>query len=446
MSLRTRLVVSTTAIVLVVVALLSIGVQQTVSRQLLHEIDHTLDARVELIRAQLRDNSQMGVLGRRQRNPLGEALLPTRFDTVTQVIDPSGAIVIGIGDIDLPVAPKDIAIADGTRTGISRSTVNIEGVSYRLLTVPIQRGGALQLAKDMREIERAKQGILRWIIGFGALGIVLAVSAGLVLARRVSRPIMQLASAAENIAITRDVTSPLTVRGDSEVANLATSFNTMLAALGTSMTQQRQLVQDASHELRTPLTSLRANSELLERSDISAETRSEILKDMRAEVDELAQLSIELSALASDQRLDEALESTSLEQAVHNVVARARRRSGREIGVVAQTPATVALRAAQFERALSNLVDNALKFCPTSQAIEIEIKNKRISVIDHGAGISDADKPHVFNRFYRAAATRALPGSGLGLAIVAQFADDHDATTFVTDTVGGGATVGIEFK
>ena len=87
----------------------------------------------------------------------------------------------------------------------------------------------------------------------------------------------------------------------------------MLAALGTSMTQQRQLVQDASHELRTPLTSLRANSELLERSDISDETRSAILRDMRAEVDELAQLSIELSALASDQRLDDALESTSLE-------------------------------------------------------------------------------------------------------------------------------------
>jgi len=54
-------------------------------------------------------------------------------------------------------------------------------------------------------------------------------------------------------------------------------------------------------------------------------------------------------------------------------------------------------------------------------------------------GISDADKPHIFNRFYRATATRALPGSGLGLAIVAQFADDHDATTFVHDTVGGGA-------
>jgi len=60
--------------------------------------------------------------------------------------------------------------------------------------------------------------------------------------------------------------------------------------------------------------------------------------------------------------------------------------------------------------------------------------------------VSHADKMHVFDHFYRAAATRALSGSELGLAIVSQFADDHDATTFVTDTVGGGATVGIEFE
>jgi len=88
----------------------------------------------------------------------------------------------------------------------------------------------------------------------------------------VSKPIVQLATAAENIAIMRDLTSPLTVSGTSEVTKLATSFNTMLTALGTSMAQQRQLVQDASRELRTPLTSLRANSELLERSAISEET------------------------------------------------------------------------------------------------------------------------------------------------------------------------------
>lgn len=446
MSLRTRLVLLTTAIVLTVVISLSIGVQLTVSRELRNEVDHTLDARVQLIRAQLRDNSQMGVFGRRQRNPLGEALLPTRFDTITQVIDQNGVIALGIGDIDLPISAIDIAIANGTAKNLNRVSILIEGVDYRVLTVPIQGGGALQIAKEMSEIENARNNILNWIVALGVIGIVLAGGAGLVLARRISGPITELANAAEQIAITRDTNSPLVARGDLEVKNLAESFNSMLAALGVSMTQQRQLVQDASHELRTPLTSLRANTELLERSDISEITRHSILRDMRAEVDELAQLSVELSALASDQRLDETLDSVNIEQLVQEVAARARRRSGREIKIASNSPATVALRPAQFERAVSNLIDNAFKFYPTPEPIEIKIEGKRISVIDHGAGINDADKGHIFDRFYRAAATRALPGSGLGLAIVAQFAVDHNAKTFVTDTVGGGATVGIEFN
>ena len=66
-------------------------------------------------------------------------------------------------------------------------------------------------------------------------------------------------------------------------------------------------------------------------------------------------------------------------------------------------------------------------------------------MIDHGQGIADADKHLVFDRFYRATATRALPGSGLGLAIVKQFADDHAAVVAITDTPGGGATVALTF-
>ena len=445
MSLRTRLIITTSAIVLIVVSSLSIGTFITVSRQLQGEIDHTLDTRVQLISAQLQENQQLGPFGLRQRNPLGDALLPTRFDTVTQLINKQGAVVLGIGDVDLPVGNGDIAIANGMQSGVHRSSVSIGDTPYRMLTVPVLGGGALQLAKDMSDIEAAKRGILRWIISLGLLGIFLAAGAGYVLARRISRPIRQLAEAAEHIAVTRDLSPPLSVKGDSEVTTLASSFNTMLSALGTSMTQQRQLVQDASHELRTPLTSLRANTELLERPELDNATRLSILRDMRAEVDELASLSAELSALASDQRLIEVPELINLTETAEEVATRTRRRTGRIVNITSSEPAQVMARAAQFDRTLSNLVDNALKFDSTDQSIEISIHEKRICVIDHGLGISDTDKPLVFDRFYRASATRALPGSGLGLAIVAQFAADHDATTFVTDTPGGGATVGIHF-
>lgn len=445
MSLRTRLIITTSAIVLIVVSSLSIGTFITVSRQLQGEIDRTLDTRVQLISAQLQENQHLGPFGLRQRNPLGDALLPTRFDTVTQLINKEGAVVLGIGDVDLPVGNGDIAIANGTQSGVHRSSVSIGDTPYRMLTVPVTGGGALQLAKDMSDIEAAKRGILRWIISLGLLGIFLAAGAGYVLARRISRPIRQLAEAAEHIAVTRDLSPPLSVTGDSEVTTLASSFNTMLAALGTSMTQQRQLVQDASHELRTPLTSLRANTELLERTELDEATRLSILRDIRAEIDELASLSAELSALASDQRLIEAPELINLTETAEEVATRTRRRTGRIVTITSEKPVPVMARATQFDRALSNLVDNALKFDSTDQPIEISIHEKQICVIDHGLGINDIDKPHVFDRFYRASATRALPGSGLGLAIVAQFASDHDANTFVMDTPGGGAIVGIQF-
>jgi two-component system sensor histidine kinase MprB len=220
----------------------------------------------------------------------------------------------------------------------------------------------------------------------------------------------------------------------------------MLGALRLSREQQQQLVQDASHELRTPLTSLRANSELLERDDLDIETKNSILRDIRAEVDELAALTSELSSLASDQRLVEPLQMVDLGDAVEDVIDRARRRSNRVINLQRMSPARISVRASQLDRAISNLIDNALKFCPTSESVDIFVNNKRIDVCDHGQGISDDDKPFVFDRFYRAIATRALPGSGLGLAIVKQFADDHDAIVGVNDTPGGGATMSIQFS
>ena len=445
MSLRTRLLLTTSAIVFVVVIALSVGVSTIVSRQLLHEVDKSLDSRIEAIASSLLENRQTAPRGQRIRNPLTDALMPMRFDTVTQVIDVNGSIFIALGEVDLPITQQVLNIANNPSGGLARSTVTIANVQYRMLTVPLVRGGALQLAKDISDIELAKSGIRQRLIGIGLFGILVAAVAGWWVARRTAKPIQQLANAAEHIALTQQLDTTLDIHGDREIEQLAESFNTMLGALRLSSEQQKQLVQDASHELRTPLTSLRANTELLERDTLDAPTRDAILRDIRAEVDELTSLSSELSALASDQRLVEEPASVDLAEAAAEVANRASRRTGRTVTVIASEPQVVTVRLGQLERALSNLVDNALKFCPTTQPVEIVVNGKRIDVVDHGSGISDADKPLVFDRFYRSAATRALPGSGLGLAIVKQFATDHNATVAVSDTSGGGATVTITF-
>jgi two-component system sensor histidine kinase MprB len=137
--------------------------------------------------------------------------------------------------------------------------------------------------------------------------------------------------------------------------------------------------------------------------------------------------------------------AVDLGEVATEVALRASRRTGRAVTVVANNPQVATVRLGQLERALNNLVDNALKFCQTALPVEIIVNGMRIDVVDHGPGISDVDKPLVFDRFYRAAVTRALPGSGLGLAIVKQFANDHGANVLVSDTPGGGATVTITF-
>jgi len=445
MSIRTRLMITTSAIVLVVVGVLSIGIYSTFSRQLVRQVDKSLDDRVVMIADSLRRESQRPNIGR-QRNPLNEALLPTRFDTVTQVVDTTGTVVLALGEVELPVTDKTLQIANDPSGNVFRSTVTINGDKYRMLTVPLTGGGALQLAKDINDLQRAQNAVRGWQFALGPIGIMFAGLAGWWVARRTARPIQQLADAAEDIARTQNLSTKLDIHGDHEIEQLANSFNAMLAALQYSSEQQKQLVQDASHELRTPLTSLRANAELLQRDSLDEATKQAVLRDIAAEIDELTELSSELTALASDQRLVEEPQIVNLREACDDVAARASRRTGRMVSVTSTNPSSALVRPSQFDRAVGNLVDNALKFCPTPDKVEINIVGSRVEVIDHGQGIADADKPLVFDRFYRATATRALPGSGLGLAIVKQFADDHNAVVAITDTPGGGATVAVSFE
>jgi two-component system sensor histidine kinase MprB len=95
-----------------------------------------------------------------------------------------------------------------------------------------------------------------------------------------------------------------------------------------------------------------------------------------------------------------------------------------------------------LERAVSNLLENAVKFAPDGP-IEVVLRDGRVEVLDRGPGIGDEDAPRVFDRFHRADSARALPGSGLGLAIVREIALAHDGSVFAEPRPGGGAVVGF---
>lgn len=446
MSIRSRFLIVICAIMLAIIAVLSVSSYVLTSRFLMNEVDQNLNNRVTII-AKILQSQPRDLLGRnRVRNPLANALLPTRFDSITQVISADGSVLVGFGEVDLPVSKDVLEIAKNAQLMRVKESIEIEGVNYRMLSVPIRQGGALQIAIDVADIERAKQAIQRGGLLLALLGMLGSATIAWFSASRVSRPIKDLADAAEQIARTGNLDVEVAVDGDSEIKQLTSSFNLMTAALRSSREQQKQLVQDASHELRTPLTSLRANSELLQRSDLDENARVEILRDIRTEVDELTLLSSELSALATDQKLSELVARVDLGPLVEEIVSRARRRYSRDISLSINDSATVDLRQSQFDRTLSNLIDNAVKFSPVETSIDVVVNSNRIEIVDHGPGVAASDKSRIFERFYRSTSTRSLPGSGLGLAIVKQFVDDHDAKIEVTDTPGGGATMVIQFK
>ena len=442
MNLRTRFALITAGTVLVLSIALSAGAYGIASRQLQTQIDDSLQGRARRIVRMLErpDFFPGDILGREIR----DEILQTELDAITQINVPGGGPVGRRGNPVLPTTKADRAMSARGR-GARFSTFSFEGSRYRVLTVATANGTLVKLAKDSSIVDQARRGMQRWFPVLTSLAVLLAGFIGWLFARRVSRPIENLAGTAEAIADTQDLSRQITVKGRDEVAQLATSFNTMLEALRSSVSRQQQLVQDASHELRTPLTSLRANTELLQRSNLSDDDRTSILEDMRAEVDELVSLSAELSALATDQRTVEDPQKVDLADVAGEVAARAGRRTQSEITVTATADTVVEARPNQLERAISNLVDNAIKFSGRMSRVEIAVGAHRIEVRDNGPGIPDDEKALIFDRFYRSTSTRSMPGSGLGLAIVKQFALDHGAHVYVLDNAGGGTIVGIQF-
>lgn len=445
MSFRNRLAALFGVFTLVLVLITSLAVYRVVDDNLHGQVDGFLRDRVSSVSERLEAQQGDPFRGRRFRNPLGDALLDARFDVISQVIDVAGRVAFTIGEYDLPVGEPDVAVANGAAP-IFRD-VDLFGSPYRMYVVPIRGGGALQLGRDIEEISESMAQIRWWLTGIGLSLVVLATIVGWLLARVITAPIRELSDSADLVATTGSLDVRIEESGAPEVRSLARSLNTMLGRIRGSFDRERQFVQDASHELRTPITSLRVNTELLERSDIDPAERDRILRDMRNEVDSLTAISTELATLAIDQREAEQPVDVNLADATEVVVDRVRRRTARDLRFESRPPhgTVLSLRLSQFERALGNLLDNAIKFTPGESSIEVVVDASTVTVVDHGVGIPDDEKERVFERFFRSDSTRALPGSGLGLAIAKQFADDHAASISVSDTPGGGATFHLRF-
>ena len=408
MSFRTKLMLLTATAIAVTVACASFAAWQVARHQLLSQVDRQL--------------AQQAV----------QAIGPHDPGMFSQVafmrLDQQGNVVSSNFRVTPPVDPKMKQVAAGLRNEYYTNKT-VSGTSARLFAIGIQQGGnqegAIVTAIDLTPTNRALHRIGFWATLIGIMGVVLAAALAAFVAAAALRPVRRLTVAAEHVAETGNLTERVEVTSDDELGRLARRFNDMLAALERSVGAQRRLVADASHELRTPLTAIRTNVDLLREGKLPAEEAHHALAESAVELDALTRLVSDLVELARGEERKLRLEDVQLDDLVGATVERAQARAPQVTFVTALSPTHVLADPVLLERAVSNLLDNAVKYSPDGAPIEVTVRGGEVVVTDHGPGIADEDLPRVFDRFYRAATARSKPGAGLGLAIVREAAEAH---------------------
>ncbi|MFH8366411.1 ATP-binding protein [Streptomyces sp. NPDC018031] len=354
-----------------------------------------------------------------------------------QIVQGDGTSCVAPGAEAVAVTGEDVAVAQGppgaetTHDGTTEDGRDVRVHTRHVrLKAPVQGIDALtvSVSRPLDEVTDPLGTLALVMLLVSGIGVVGAATAGLWIARTGLRPVDQLTGAVEHVARTEDLAVRIPVEGEDEIARLSRSFNSMTAALASSRLRQQRLIADAGHELRTPLTSLRTNIELLARSEetgrpLPPDDRRELLAAVTAQMTELAALIGDLQELARPEAPPGGgpVPVVALHEVVAAAVGRVRLRAA-DVTVRAAPldPWYVRAEPAALERALVNLLDNAVKFSPRGGTVEVALAAGRVTVRDHGPGIAEDELPYVFDRFWRSPTARSLPGSGLGLSIVAR--------------------------
>jgi signal transduction histidine kinase len=292
------------------------------------------------------------------------------------------------------------------------------------------------------------------------LGVQLALSLlfiGLVgwwVARSVAKPVQALRDATRRMAageLSARVNHPGGARRD-ELAQLAGDFDAMAERIEALVTHDRRVLQDLSHELRSPLARLQLILDLAQRGDDPA-VAGRYFQQAEQEIVRLDRMAGEMLALS---RLEGDLPGMEREQVelaglARECAARAQLEAqarGIRLHVVADMPARVSGSAMLLERALDNLLANAIKFSPeggeVALGVHVEAGRATLSVRDHGPGVPPDELASLFRPFFRGSNAARADGHGLGLAIVQRVAKVHGGRVDAANAEGGGLEVRLE--
>jgi two-component system heavy metal sensor histidine kinase CusS len=328
---------------------------------------------------------------------------------------------------------------------------------FSLVAVQAESGGktyTIQVAQDRTSDEQLQRNFGLLLLAVLAAGVLVSALVARLVTRRGLRPLWQFAGTVQRIDPNHLNQRVAPAGWPRELQPLANAFDQMLGRLEDSFARLSQFSADLAHELRTPIGNILGEAQVALTRERAPDEYREVLASTIAECERLSKIVDNLLFVARADAAREPIERKRFDGrvAIEKIAAFYRTLAEeRRVTIECAGQGQVYADPLLFERAVSNLVDNALRFIPASRegAVQITIAatqaDSQVIVRDNGCGIAPEHLPRVFDRFYRADPSRSAAGAGLGLALVQSIVDLHGGSATVQSELGRGTTVTLRF-
>lgn len=467
-SLANQLLITYLVVITIALVVVSFWALVTIQAESTTDLRNSLEVEAVNLALEIDSDLQLDSVASKERVQAAVDRRATRLGVAITVVDGDGHVLAdsspvqkGLEEENVP--PQNLA----NETEINDALAGIIAVANRrsaanintlYLAYPVRSAGVtsgvVRVAVPLTEVEqRLRRDLIVFLEIILATGII-TVLISLWLAERVIRPVKDMGTMAKQISISGDLSSFLPVRRRDEVGELSLSFNQMIGRLREQERLRQEFIANASHELKTPTMAIGSVVEALMAGAVDdPKLRQQFLASLEKMVDRQSSL---IKDLLDISRLDtsaptEYQDDVNVTQVISESVEQIRTQAEKKnVELVDQEangrPFHVKGNGLQLQRAIINILTNAVKFTPEGGKISISVvqmdgeRSVAITVRDTGAGIPSEDIPHIFERFYRGDKSRAREagGSGLGLAITREIIARHHGTIEVESTVGQG--------
>jgi len=326
---------------------------------------------------------------------------------------------------------------------------------FSLIAVNEEAAGdtyTIQVAQDRSSDEQVERefGVLLIVVLAGSM--VASALIAITVTKRGLRPLGEMTRSLERIGPTHLSERVALAGWPRELQPLAVAFDSMLARLEASFTRLSQFSADLAHELRTPIANILGEAQVALSRDRTSHAYREVIESTIAECERLSGIVDNLLFVARVDAAREPIERTRFDAraAVEKIATFYQTiAEDHHVAISCSGEGQIYADPALFERAVGNLVDNALRFTPKNGSIQIALAEHaadfEVAVSDNGYGIGPEHLPRVFDRFYRAESSRGSDGAGLGLALVKSIVELHGGSARIQSEVGRGTTVTLIF-